>query len=96
MKAAGADGMIYVPVMDITYTDRDVALLDDMDESEVSSPAFTMKTTWTMNFGIYYTVITIVAALGGSFAVILGFYQAKNWGFRNRGSADSLDLNVYL
>jgi hypothetical protein len=96
MKATGTDGMIYVPVMDITYTDRDVAELDEVDESEVSSPIFTMKTTWTMNFGIYYTTITIIGALGGSLAGILGIYQAKSWGVRNRGIADTLDINVYL
>lgn len=94
MTTSGTDGLINVPVMDITYSDRAVSSLDPLDSSTISSPEFKMKTGWTMDYSKYYTALTILAALAGSFSGISSIYLARSWGARNVGSADTLDINV--
>lgn len=96
MQTSGTDGMIRVPVMDITYTNRAVIDLDPLDSSVVSSPRFAFKTSWTMDYSKYYMALTVLIALGGSFSGVTAIYLSKSWGSRNVGSGDTLDINVNL
>lgn len=89
-----ADGLIYLPVMDITYTERVVSELSATDLSSTSTPTFTFETHWSQDYSSYYQAMTILGALAGSLAFIAAIYQSKSWGSRNVGPGDTLDINV--
>ncbi|KAJ3024018.1 Meckelin [Thoreauomyces humboldtii] len=87
-----ASGQIYVPVMDILYTERQVSDLSLTDASQISSPTVTFSAVYFGSLVGFWKAVTVlfalVCVLGGLFAL----YRARAWSTRNLGPADGWDL----
>ncbi|KAI8924515.1 Meckelin [Entophlyctis helioformis] len=95
-KATNQAGKILLPILDMTYTERDVSTISKLDSSKVSSP--------TVQFSVYYDqdssylrqVLTILLVIVVSAGIIYAFYLARLWNSRNLGPYDSIDVMFVL
>ncbi|KAI9100497.1 Meckelin [Phlyctochytrium arcticum] len=86
-------GRIYIPVLDVTYAERDVSILSTGDASLVSSPEFIYTATYIMDLSSFWRIATIIFALVCVAAGLMAFYAARGWSMRNLTSYERWDVN---
>lgn len=87
-----SSGTIQVPIMDIQYSDRDVSSISSDDASIYSTPLFTFSSAYSMSLTDFWQSIRIVFAVIGVLGGMFALYQSRNWGHRNLGASDSIDV----
>ncbi|RKO82975.1 Meckelin, partial [Blyttiomyces helicus] len=90
---ADSDGSIYIPMVDIEYSERDATLVSDTDASTFSAPAFSFTVHYTMSMSSFYNTMQIVFSLLCIFAGMVAFHRARIWSDRNYAPAEQWDMH---
>ncbi|KAJ3215033.1 Meckelin [Dinochytrium kinnereticum] len=93
-KVETESGKIYIPIMDIEYTQRTIdGPISLTDNSEYASPEFEFRVTYSMKLGTFYLTMQVLFSLATVVMILFSLYQARNWNKRNMaGPGDSIDL----
>ncbi|KAI8826206.1 Meckelin [Fimicolochytrium jonesii] len=94
-KAPGARS-VYIPVVDLTYFERDVSTLSGADGgSDVSFPQVTFEMHYTAPLDSFWKAVKIVFALVCVYAGFLALYRARAWSARNLGAGEGWDVQFF-
>eukprot|EP00842_Homolaphlyctis_polyrhiza_P004913 jgi/Hompol1/5422/HPOL_004423-RA len=89
-------GSITLPIVDITYTERDVSTLSATDASIYSSPQITFSVSYLQDFSNIRQVLTVLFAIFASASIIYAFYLSRLWNTRNLGPYDAIDIKLLV
>ncbi|KAJ3317036.1 hypothetical protein HDU93_004211, partial [Gonapodya sp. JEL0774] len=83
MNSSSEDGRITVPVLEITYGEREVAALKETERSEVSTPTVTFTSLPSQPLDALWQGLFVAVGMIGVLALGLWFYQSYGWTKRN-------------
>ncbi|KAH6576498.1 hypothetical protein BASA62_001419 [Batrachochytrium salamandrivorans] len=89
---AGGIGKITLPIVDITYTERDISAISPSDKSIFSAPLISFSVSYIQDYYTIRQVLTITFSILVSFGFIYTFYTTRLWSSRNLGPYDSIDI----
>ncbi|KAJ3285757.1 Meckelin [Borealophlyctis nickersoniae] len=96
IRKANNDGQIYVPVVDITYSERATSGISENDPTFYSSPTFTFSATYVMSLDNFYNAMRAIFSIVSIGAGLLAFYQARAWSLRNLGQGEGWDTKYLI
>ncbi|KAJ3164138.1 Meckelin [Geranomyces variabilis] len=86
------DGRIYVPILDIAYTERDASSVSVSDASSVSSPTVRFRAQYIAQLDRFWRVVTALFSIACIVGGLLSLARARSWSARNAGPGDGWDL----
>ncbi|KAI8908826.1 Meckelin [Powellomyces hirtus] len=89
-------GRIYVPIVDLTYTERDATLLSASDSSYQSSPTVEFGIQYITELDSFWKAVTVLFALICVIGGFLALFRARAWSSRNLGPADGWDFQYLV
>nr|KAJ3421257.1 Meckelin [Polyrhizophydium stewartii] len=94
IRKAPETGKIMLPIVDITYTERETSSIALQDQSVYSTPQISFSLAYEQDYAYMRQVLTILFSISLSAGVIYAFYIARLWNSRNLGPYDSIDIYV--
>ncbi|KAJ3174641.1 Meckelin [Geranomyces variabilis] len=86
------DGRIYVPILDIAYTERDATSISPSDASSISSPTVRFRAQYIAQLDVFWRVVTALFSVACIVGGLLSLARARSWSARNAGPGDGWDL----
>ncbi|KAI8586236.1 Meckelin, partial [Geranomyces variabilis] len=86
------DGRIYVPILDIAYTERDASSVSVSDASSVSSPTVRFRAQYIAQLDRFWRAVTALFSIACIVGGLLSLARARSWSARNAGPGDGWDL----
>ncbi|TPX67518.1 hypothetical protein SpCBS45565_g03723 [Spizellomyces sp. 'palustris'] len=90
IRKADSDGRIYIPVLDVAYTERDVSTLSEQTSISLQ---FAFSALYIMHLDNFWRVMTVVFSLVCATAGLLALYSARAWSTRNLTVSQGWDFN---
>ncbi|KAJ3154854.1 Meckelin [Geranomyces michiganensis] len=87
-----SDGLIYVPILDITYAERDASSISGLDTSDVSSPLIRFRVQYIAQLDRFWRAVTALFSIACVIGGLLSLARARSWSARNAGVGDGWDL----
>ncbi|KAJ8322951.1 hypothetical protein O5D80_008469 [Batrachochytrium dendrobatidis] len=85
-------GKITLPIVDITYTEREISAISETDKSIFSTTPISFSVAYVQDYSVIKQVLMYTFVIAIAVGLVYAFYTTRLWSSRNLGPYDSIDI----